>query len=212
MRYVLKFCLIGALGCCLGSLAHATTIDTFSVTQSWGVPNSGGVTGTASGTFTGIVGGHGEINQADLSNFSFSYTFATEHLTYSQSQLSLFSFNAGSFLSSGFAGSLDLVATTNAMNGSSSPAAETLCIGAVAGEGFGPCAADPPFSTVGSVTLFGNSMDFTSESPSITLVSSITTMPGPTVGQRPPSAVPEPATLSLFALGAIGLVALGKRL
>jgi hypothetical protein len=28
MGQILKFCLIGALGCCLASLAHATTIDT----------------------------------------------------------------------------------------------------------------------------------------------------------------------------------------
>jgi hypothetical protein len=200
MKNILKFGLIAILVCCASVVAHATTIDTFSVTQIWGAPNGGGVTASASGTFTGKVGSHGLIQQADLSNFSFSYTFATEHFNFSQFQLSLFSFNADDFLSKGFTGSFDLIATTNAMNGSSS-GTETLCIGAVAGEGLSPCAGNPPFSTLGSITLFGSSMDFTSTAPMITLVSSTTTM----------NTVPEPGSAALIITGLVGAALLMRK-
>jgi hypothetical protein len=165
------------------AIAKASTIDTFSFTQSG---YTGG--GTLTGSFTGIVEADGYIEQGDLSAFNATLTIPTSigdsFGYFYQTNLQLFSFLPAA---DGPNSSLDLYAQTPGL-------AQNACVGAAAA--FGLCGEGGNF--VGLANTIGVGDASTTSFPVVTLTSSITGSPAPP--ERIPTAVPEPATYSFCGL------------
>jgi hypothetical protein len=184
----------GALGLAaailVGGTAQAATVNTYSFTQGgWHSPFP--VVATLSGEFTGTVGSTGIMSLADLSAFSATLTITSfGGLVYDIPQdltdLGLFSFMTGG------GGASTLFFSPSATSGTCVGAAATLV--PVCNPG-----GMNPFGTVGDYITRGNPFLFTSVTPVVTLVSSVTTSDTPT-------GVPEPAawTLMILGLGAAG--------
>lgn len=166
------------------AIASASTIDTFSFTQSG---YTGG--GVLIGSFTGKVEADGYIEAADLSAFSATFNAPSDGGTITAyfylTDLSLFSFLPAA---DGPNSSLDFYAQSSGL-------AQNACVGAAAA--FGLCGSDG--NAVGVANTIGVS-ESTADFAVVSLVSSTTT--------PPPSAAPEPATYSLYGL-ALALVVAG---
>jgi hypothetical protein len=176
----------------LAAGAEAATISTYSFTQDGyhGGPTSNGLTAVLTGSFSGTVESSGVINQADLTDFSFTLTiYNTDHsvfavpLTGDLSDLALFSYDT-----TGGPSSLDI----------SSQNPVGLCVGAAAA--FGQCRGSGysgSFTYLDSANPIipgsGEPFLWTSAAPQITLTSVATT--------------PIPPALPLFvsAIAALGL-------
>ena len=182
---------------------RAATIDTFDFTQvgwievasflggtvSGSVPDPGGI---LSGSFTGTVEPSGLIELGDLTSFSDTYFDLANPGGIglnSLFNLSLFSYNT-----TGGASSLDIAGSFGQLF--------AACVGAaVPLDGF--CTSNfqlfyPPGTNGAIVVLARSPVEFTSNRPVITLVSSVTT----------PPAVPEPSTVSMlmtFLAGWLGV-------
>jgi hypothetical protein len=157
----------------------AATIDTFDFTQGGYLAG-----GTLSGSFTGIVESSGRyagyMEQSDLSSFSFSFVpNPAAGIELSGNSPVLFEFDVANFLSTGGntggnTSSLDFQSVFDPR------ATFTICVGEAAGLGY--CGLPPttggPYVVNGSVGP-STTYDYTSEFPTITLVSSVTTTPLP---------------------------------
>jgi PEP-CTERM motif-containing protein len=155
-------------------VASATTIDTFSFTQS-GYPGVRGGFVSVWGSFTGTVEYDGYIQLADLQSFTINF---------------------GPFVETGlpilFTYSTTAGDTTLDIESQATMTGNYFCIGAVAAYGFDHC------NNFGlrPLGVWGNSLSF--QAPVVTLVSSVTDTPPPPPF---PSAVPEPASLLLMGTG-----------
>jgi hypothetical protein len=168
--------------------ARGATIDTLDFSESnWSFyPTLSPVSGTLTGSFTGTVEADDLIEQGDLTSFSVSFTVGSLFEIIPLAELTLFSYNLN-----GGPSSLDIAGMPQPVN---------ICVGAAT-------ALDPnctvdfevayPAGTVGVVEL-GDVPDFVSSSfPTITLVSSVTTLTTP----EPPYAL-----LMAIVLIVIGLL------
>jgi hypothetical protein len=155
-------------------VASATTIDTFSFTQS-GYPGFRGGFVSVWGTFSGTVEPDGYIQLADLQSFTINF---------------------GPFLESGLPILFSYSTTPGAFNldleSQATMTGFNFCIGAVASFGFDHC------NNFGlqPLGIWGNNLSF--QAPVVTLVSSVTDTPPP---PPPPTPVPEPASLLLMGTG-----------
>lgn len=168
----------------------AATIDTYSFEQAGymfsGDPNPG----LLLGRFTGTVEPDGMIELSDLS--SLHLTFFAEFAASDNGTPSFFSFDTN-----GGASTLDFVlGVLGGLGPGNSIASGSVCVGAVAAFGFGPCGPGGFNGTVGPVEspsgLYG-----TQDGAIVTLVSSVTT-------------VPEASTWAMILLGFAGLAFLPR--
>jgi len=186
--------MIGCIGAAIVAIAavapvaRASTVDTFTFTQS-GYSSAGfNNDGALNGTFTGTVEADGFIEKSDLSAFSAVLSYTTDgggdqivSNYFYLDNIDLFSFLPAA---DGTNSSLDVHAVDSIGVG--------LCVGAAAA--FGLCGEEGNAVGVLQPALV------TDELPSVTLVSSVQTSP-------PPAPAPEPGTLFLcgLALLAAGL-------
>jgi hypothetical protein len=199
---------ITAVGC--ATAASATTIDTFSFTQSnWlgSFSSNGGMVqtdgtvagGLLSGTFTGVVEPGGLIRLADLSTFSDIFTDSLAPMGVATTGMNLASLTTFSYLTMGGPSTLDVAGAIDAGGN---------CMGGAVP--FSPnCTFDfhltYPAGIFGAVFIVNDPVPIAValDQPVITLVSSITT----------PPAVPEPSEPALLAvfLGLCGVAGWAAR-
>jgi hypothetical protein len=154
--------------------ADAGTVDTFSFTQNGytGEPFDLVEQGSLSGTFTGTVESDGLIERGDLSSISYTFTETIDDptignpVTSTGNVATFFSFNVEDFINNQSTSSFDFMGLLNGHLDN-----DPICVGAVAA--FGQCG--PRFSGIGVVFLSAATTEF----PTITLVSSVTTTPLP---------------------------------
>ncbi len=175
-------CLGGRVGLAntIAQTQGPVTIDTFSVSQTnwlFGQEPPNPLSGTLTGSFSGIVEPSGLIEQGDLTAFSLTYRDQFNSIPFVLSELSLFSFDT-----KGGVSSLDIAAQQSYV----------FCEGAAA-------VLDPacfgvfrPQTVAAEVVLGGDTSAYTLDAPTIQLVSSVTTTPLTT---------PEPGSLLLSVLG-----------
>jgi len=190
---MLKASLAAVIAVLASHHAYGSTIDTFAFTEMTfnaysigtgvGEPAPNGI---LTGSFTGAVEPDGFIEQGDLSAFNARFYFPGSggSAPINLAQLTLFSYDAG-----GGAQTLDFAGSPSQVS--------NICVGAAAALD-GNCNADflavyPP-GTTGVVEEFGQLDYVASDTPVITLVSSVT-----------PAAVPEPGTLAMIGLALVAL-------
>lgn len=161
-------------------IAKASTIDTFSFTQSG---YTGG--GTLTGSFTGTVETNGYIELSDLSAFNATLTVPTIAGTsigyFYLTNLKLFSILPGP---NGPNSSLDFYAQTSGI-------AQNVCVGAAAA--FDLCGAGGNVAGIGNTIGVGDA-----STPNFSILQLVSSVP-----TSPPATAPEPASCSFCGLALI---------